>query len=54
MGIYEERVTKGVCECIEDMYKEESTRVKSLCGDIEDFIIRVRMHQCLDLNAYLF
>ena len=39
---------------IKDMYKGESTRLRSLCGKTENLRVRVGVHQGSALSRYLF
>jgi len=36
------------------MYEDAMTRVKSVCGETDEFSVRVGVHQCSALNPYLF
>ena len=45
---------KVLVNIIEDMYEVSSTRVRSLCGETEDFWVRVGVHQVSALSPYLF
>lgn len=36
------------------MCVESSKRVRSLCGEFEDFMIRVKLYQGYTLSSYLF
>ena len=47
-------VPRVYVKVIEEMYEGASTRVRSLCGETEDFSVRVGVHQGSALSPYLF
>lgn len=53
MGIIEEKGTKGVLKCIQDMYEGTSTKVRSLYRETEDLMIRVGVI-VLQIYSFLF
>jgi hypothetical protein len=47
-------VPKTYINVVEDMYEGSCTRVKSMCGETEDFEVGVGVHQGSALSPYLF
>jgi len=41
-------------QTIKDMHKGEKARVRTLTGDVKDFLIDIGLHQGLALNTFLF
>lgn len=53
-SIMKKGLQKVYVNVVEDMFKGASTRVRSLCEETEDFIVRVGVYQGSDLSPTNF
>lgn len=49
-----ERIPIVYVKIIQDMYDEPRTTVKSLCGETEDFTVKVGINQGSAISSHLF